>query len=82
MKKYLGFLCAMLLVFGVLGVAGASPVIFSDTVDFTASGPYFGEDYLEIKNIGSYSHSVSFVPDADRIDFAFWISLSQRQMPL
>ena len=74
MKKYLGFLCAVLLVLGVVGMAGiAEATSFINEVDFDASGSYLGATYSKISDInttgfvGNYSHVVSFNPDAATI---------------
>ena len=46
MKKFLVFLCAVLLVFGVVGTASAVPITFTDTTEFTATGTIPSEDYV------------------------------------
>jgi len=46
MKKFLVFLAAILLVFGMVGMAGAIP--FSTSNDYSGSGTYGGESYIRI----------------------------------
>ncbi|GBC61606.1 PEP-CTERM sorting domain-containing protein [Desulfonema ishimotonii] len=47
MKKILMVVCAMALVFGMVGVAGATPVTFTDTTDFKKWGTDPSEDYVD-----------------------------------
>ena len=47
MKKFLMFLCAVMLIFGVTGMAGAVPISFTDTTVFTPTGTILPEDYVD-----------------------------------
>lgn len=62
MKKLLGILCAMLLIAGTAGIAGATPCTWTDTID--------GDVYVASFGSYSYQHDITddgFVP---LVDFA------------
>ena len=76
MKKFLVFLCAVLLVFAFSGAAGA--VIITDTTVFTATGTILSEDYDshgwgDVNKLDSaldwvsWTHHFEFDPPADHI---------------
>ena len=71
--RYGRILLAALVAWGVAGVAGAVTVSFVDSINFWESG--FDQDnknapqrsYLEVSNLYTYSHKVSFDPAADQV---------------
>jgi len=56
--------------FGITGFASAAPIPFSDTIDFSGSGSYAGEDFLRVKEKYTYRHDIVFDPMAISIDNA------------
>jgi hypothetical protein len=78
MKKFLVFLAAISLVFGVAGTASAVPITFTDTTEFTALGTTPPEDYVDhgsgdvnrLSSTGDYvtwAHHFVFDPAAAEI---------------
>ena len=78
MKKLLMLLCAVMLVFGMVGGASALPITFTDTTTFTELGTNPTEDYDD-HNWGdvnrldgfldyvAWTHHFSFDPPADEV---------------
>jgi len=66
-----GYGSALIAFFSILLIStvSANAALFTDTVNFSGTGTYFGEDYLELQGTGSeyslnYSHLVTFSPPA------------------
>ena len=88
MKKFLMFLCAVMLVFAVTGVAEAVPITFTDTTVFTETGTNLPEDYDDhgwgdvnfIEGSGDYvtwTHYFDFDPAAEEVlsgGLTLWLS--------
>lgn len=78
MKKFLVFLAAILLVFGMAGTSAAVPITFTDTTGFTSSGtdPFedlddYGWGHVDfLDGSGDYvqwTHHFEFDPPADQV---------------
>ena len=70
MKKLLAFFIGMVMVFGIGGMASATP--FTDTEDFSGDGTSGGRTYNRISNTEnfSYTHNITFSPPAELITLA------------
>jgi hypothetical protein len=78
MKKFLMFICAVTLVFGMVGTASALPITFTDTTTFTATGTSPAEDFDSrgwgdvdkldgFLDFVSWTHHFEFDPPADEV---------------
>ena len=78
MKKILMAVCVMTLVLGMAGLAGATPVTFTDVTTFTASGTDSAEDYVNhgrgdvnkldgILDYVRWTHHFDFNPELDYV---------------
>jgi hypothetical protein len=70
MKKLLAFFIGMVMVFGIGGMASATP--FTDTEDFSGDGNFGGRTYNQISDTEnfSYTHNITFSPPAELITLA------------
>ena len=78
MKKALIGLSGMLLLFGTVSVAGATPITFTDITTFTATGTNssedldgYGGDYVnKLEGVGDWvkwTHKYDFIPAVDTV---------------
>ncbi|CAN2042802.1 PEP-CTERM sorting domain-containing protein [Candidatus Magnetomoraceae bacterium gMMP-15] len=78
MKRFLVLLSVMAMVFGLVGVSGATPITFTDTTTFTNSGTNAAEDYVDhgwgsvkklngITDYVTWTHHFDFDPALDYV---------------